>query len=144
MVAVLGLDSSGKGVRERFTAAVIRSHARLDYPGGAGGLSRGPRGAPGGAREHPPQVPPARGGGARARYREHLPQIQRLRDVAARMRALSLQRGALDFDLPEAKVLLDEDDATRVRDVVRARATPEVREAYRLVEDCMLAANEAV
>ena len=54
------------------------------------------------------------------------------------------QRGSLDFDLPEAKVLLDEDDPTRVRDVVQSRSDPKVKQAYALVEDFMLAANEAV
>ena len=53
-------------------------------------------------------------------------------------------RGSLDFDLPEARVLLDEDDPRRVRDVVKSRSLPEVKEAYRIVEDFMLAANEAV
>jgi ribonuclease R len=53
-------------------------------------------------------------------------------------------RGSLDFDLPEAKVVLDDDDPRRVRDVVKSRANPEVKGAYQLIEDFMLAANEAV
>ena len=40
--------------------------------------------------------------------------------------------------------MLDEDDPTRVRDVVQSRGDPAVKGAYQLVEDFMLAANEAV
>jgi ribonuclease R len=67
-----------------------------------------------------------------------------MQELGQRMRKARLARGALDLDLPEAVVLLDEDDPKRVRDVKRARALPEVREAYRLVEEFMLAANFAV
>src|SRR5207244_13521674 len=51
---------------------------------------------------------------------------------------------SLGFDLPEAGWRSDEDGPRGVRDVRKSRALPEVKEAYRLVEDCMLAANEAV
>jgi ribonuclease R len=125
MVARLDVDEAGVIRDTQFAAAVIRSRARLDYHGVAaalGGDLRGPR----------------------ARYREHLPQLERLDRVARRMRAVRRERGALDFDLPEAVVVLDEDDPRRVREVKKSRALPEVRDAYRLVEDCMLAANEAV
>jgi hypothetical protein len=45
----------------------------------------------------------------------------------------------------EAKVILDADDPRLVRDVVQApRATPQVKRAYELVEEFMIAANEAV
>ena len=40
-----------------------------------------------------------------------------------------MARGALDFELPEAKVVLDEDDPKRVRDVVQSRANQEVKGA---------------
>jgi ribonuclease R len=125
MVARLDVDEAGVVKGTQFAAAVIRSRARLDYHGVAsalGGDLRGPR----------------------ARYRDHLPQLERLDRVARRMRAVRRERGALDFDLPEAVVVLDEDDPRRVREVKKSRALAEVRDAYRLVEDCMLAANEAV
>jgi ribonuclease R len=67
-----------------------------------------------------------------------------MRDLAGKMRALRLERGSLDFEIPEPKVVLDDDDPTRVRDVQRSRGNPEVKEAYRMIEDFMLAANEAV
>ena len=47
-------------------------------------------------------------------------------------------RGAIDFDLPEAEILLDL--RGRPEQIVRA----ERNVAHRLIEECMLAANEAV
>ena len=57
---------------------------------------------------------------------------------AARSRRLREQRGAIDFDLPETRPQLD--DAGRPLRMVRR----ERKESHRIVEDCMLAANEAV
>ncbi|MCS6915914.1 MAG: VacB/RNase II family 3'-5' exoribonuclease [Myxococcales bacterium] len=125
LAVALDLDADGTVQGSQLGAAVIRSRARLDYAGVAAVL-RGETGGP------------------LARYREQLPQLHLLRETAARLRARRLERGALDLELPEARVLLDPQDPERVVDVVRARQDPAVREAYRLVEDCMLAANEAV
>lgn len=125
MVARMEIDGEGAVHDEYFCAAVIRSRARLDYAGVAAALAGDLR-------------------GPRARYREFLPELEQMAALAQTMRARRLERGALDFDLPEAKVVLDEDDPARVRDVVRARADPHVKGAYQLIEDFMLAANEAV
>jgi len=61
-----------------------------------------------------------------------------LRDVSRVLRERRLARGSLDFDLPEARVFLD--DAGMPVDVRRA----ERWESHRLVEDLMLLANETV
>jgi len=129
MVARMEIDQHGGVSDEYFCAAVIRSRARLDYAGVAAAL----------AAKHPDELR-----GPRARYAQFLPLLRQMQELAGRLRALRSKRGSLDFDLPEAKVLLDEDDPTRVRDVVQSRADPEVKGAYQLVEDFMLAANEAV
>ena len=125
MVVRMEVDPHGEVHDEYFCAAVIRSHARLDYPGVAAALAGDLR-------------------GPRARYREFLPDLEKMAALAKTMRARRLERGALDFDLPEAKVVLDQDDPTRVRDVVQSRGDQAVKGAYQLVEDFMLAANEAV
>jgi ribonuclease R len=125
MVARLDVDGAGRVEEAQLQAAVIRSRARLDYAGVAAALGGDLR-------------------GARARYRDHLPQLRRLQALSRKLRSLRHERGSLDFDLPEAVVILDEDDPRRVRDVRKSRSLPEVKEAYRVVEDCMLAANEAV
>lgn len=61
-----------------------------------------------------------------------------LREVARALMAMRRRRGALDLDLPEVEVLLDED--RRVSQIVRR----ERFESHRIVEECMLTANEAV
>lgn len=125
MVARMEIDTHGGVHDEYFCAAVIKSHARLDYPGVAAALAGDLR-------------------GPRAKYREFLPDLERMAALAKVMRKKRLERGSLDFDLPEAKVLLDEDDPRRVRDIVQSRGDAAVKGAYQLVEDFMLAANEAV
>jgi ribonuclease R len=62
----------------------------------------------------------------------------KLRDAGRKLRQKRFERGSLDFDLPEARVFLDEEGAPV--DVQRA----ERWESHRLVEDFMLAANEAI
>jgi ribonuclease R len=125
MVARLEIDAQGGVSDPYFCAAAIRSRARLDYAGVAAALAGDLR-------------------GGRARYREFLPTLREMEELAGRLRRLRVARGALEFELPEAKVLLDEDDPRRVRDVLQSRADPAVRGAYQIVEDFMLAANEAV
>jgi ribonuclease R len=125
IVVRLDVDADGAVTERSFCAAVIRSRARLDYPGVAAALSNDFR-------------------GARARYQEWAEPLGRMQALAKKMRARRRARGALELDLAEAAVILDEDDPRRVRDVRRSKATPEEREAYQLVEEFMLAANEAV
>ncbi len=56
----------------------------------------------------------------------------------AALHQMRIERGAIDFDLPEHKVLMDE-DGRPARMVQRERKV-----SHRLIEECMLAANEAV
>ena len=124
MVVRLDLDAGGQVQETAFVTAVIRSRARLDYPGVGAALEgdfRGPR----------------------ARYKEWADVLKRMDALAKLMRARRRVRGALELDLPEAKVMLDEDDPRRVRDVRQSKADPVVKGAYQLVEEYMLAANEA-
>ncbi len=72
-------------------------------------------------------------------HRNHLkPQFERLMALARALLAMRKARGAIDFDLPETKILLDE-EGKPVRMEKRER-----KDSHRLVEECMLAANEAV
>lgn len=61
-----------------------------------------------------------------------------LRDLARALRSAREARGSLDFDLPEARVILDAEGAPLAIER-RARL-----EAHRLIEDFMLLANEIV
>ena len=125
MVARLDLDERGEVVGRHLLAGVIRSRARLDYAGVAAALAgdfRGPR----------------------ARYKPWEADLLRCKHLGDLMRARRMARGSLDFDIPEAAVILDEDDPRRVRDVRKAKPNADIKTAYRLVEEFMLAANEAV
>jgi ribonuclease R len=65
-------------------------------------------------------------------------QFERLNTLAKTLTKMRIDRGAIDFDLPELKVQLKEDGLPE--QLVRR----ERWESHRLVEECMLAANEAV
>jgi ribonuclease R len=66
------------------------------------------------------------------------PLFRRLGALASGLRGMREARGALDFDLPETKVAVDaKGQPTRME-------RRERKESHRLVEECMLAANEAV
>ena len=125
MVARLDIDRHGFVVGRKLMAAVIRSRARFDYAGVATVLF----GEPSSKHEH---------------YQAFLPQLKLLQEVAARLRGQRERRGGLDFDLPEAKVILAADDPRLVVTVKRSRADALVRRAYQMIEDAMLAANEAI
>jgi ribonuclease R len=125
LVVRLDVDAAGAVVESDCMAAVIHSRARLDYAGAAAALA---------GELH----------GRREAYREHLPQLHALRRVAEALRARRMARGSLDLDLPEPKVVLDADDPALIRDIVISRQDPGVRQTYGLIEELMLAANEAV
>jgi ribonuclease R len=63
-------------------------------------------------------------------------------DLARLLRAKRMRRGALDFDLPEARVVLDTATGAPL-DVQKRTHDPGVVKAYQLIEELMLLANEA-
>ncbi len=123
MVVAMTVDPAGAVRDLEVMAAVIHSQRRLSYNQVAHELNEGAE----------PRLP--------------LPICRRIRDlrlVSDRLRAARLRRGAVELNLPETKILLDDDDRTRIRDVVQSRASPEMARAYNLIEELMLAANEGV
>ncbi|HXU82934.1 MAG TPA: ribonuclease R, partial [Polyangia bacterium] len=125
MVVRIDLDRNLEVAETDFCAAVIHSRARLDYPGVAAALGGDTR-------------------GKRKKYERFLPALREMDALAARLRERRRQHGALDLDLPEAVVELDRDDPRLVRDIRRSRRDPGERRAYSMIEEFMLAANEAV
>ena len=67
-----------------------------------------------------------------------LPMLQDLKECADCLRNDRSRRGALDFDFPEYKVILD-DNGVPIRIEKRIRG-----DAEKMIEDAMIAANEAV
>lgn len=73
-----------------------------------------------------------------SRYEILIPMFRDMGELAAILREKRMNRGAIDFDFKEAKVLVDEDG--QPKDVVlRERSTAE-----KLIEEFMLAANETI
>lgn len=76
--------------------------------------------------------------GLRAACGAITPMLDEMRTLSALLREKRKKRGAIDFDFPEAKVILDEKGVpTEIRAYEQNTAT-------RLIEDFMLAANETV
>jgi ribonuclease R len=75
---------------------------------------------------------------ARARYEHLLPDFDLMGELCGILRNQRLERGSLDFDLPEPEVLLDMQGAPEA--IVKA----ERNYAHMIIEEFMIAANEAV
>lgn len=73
-----------------------------------------------------------------ARYADFVPMLRQMAQLSALIRARRHQRGAIDFDFPESRILLDT-QGHPVEIQSRERNT-----ATRLIEDFMLLANETV
>ena len=118
--AILELDAKGRVTGSEFTKGVIRSAHRMTYTEIARIL------------EGPQNPDDAR------RYGPFLDDFRLMGRVAALLRERREARGSIDFDLPDADIVLD--DAGFVVGII-----PESRNvAHRLIEEFMLAANEAV
>ncbi|MFT9849963.1 ribonuclease R [Aneurinibacillus sp. REN35] len=72
------------------------------------------------------------------RYADLIPHFEAMKDLALRLRGFRMERGAIDFDFGEAKIMVDpEGHPTEVR--MRDRTIAE-----RMIEEFMLKANETV
>jgi ribonuclease R len=116
MVADMVIDAKGEPKGVEVYEAVMRSAARCTYTEVARVLDG--------------EVLPDR-----ERFR---PQFTLMAELQDQLTAMRRRRGAIDFDLPEAKVVLKEDGT-----VAGLEKRPRNR-AHRIVEEFMLAANEAV
>jgi ribonuclease R len=116
MVADLVVDGRGETRSAEVYEGVMRSAARCTYTEVARVLAG-------------EKVP------GRERFR---PAFELMAELQARLTAMRARRGAIDFDLPEAKIVLGEGgEVTSIEKRPRNRA-------HRVVEEFMLAANEAV
>ncbi|HEY6000337.1 MAG TPA: ribonuclease R, partial [bacterium] len=117
--AVLEFSRQGRLLRHDFLETVIHSAARLTYTQVARALEQGDPGA----------LPPVPGLAA---------MLGQARELAETLRAQRARRGSIDFDLPEEQILLD------LRGNIASIARSERNVAHRIIEELMIAANEAV
>ena len=116
MVCDMHIDRSGQLQDYTFYEAVIHSHARLTYTDVGAVIEDG----------WSPHVPAERG--------EEIERLYRLYHV---LRSARDQRGALDFDTQETRILFDEQrKIAAIKPVQR-------NDAHKLIEECMLIANVA-
>ena len=116
--ALLEIDSKGDVVSQDFCRGLIRSAARMTYTNVYRILE---------------------GDAAmRSQYAALVDRFELMRDLALILNRKRTKRGSIDFDMPEANIELD--TAGQMTGVTRA----ERNIAHRLIEEFMLAANEAV
>lgn len=113
------IDPRGKFVNHKIYKSVIRTRERMTYTNVNAILT-------------------ARTPELEERYGYLLEDFERMHELYEILRTRREQRGSIDFDLPEAEVMLDESGV-----IENIRAT-ERNVAHRLIEEFMLAANETV
>ena len=116
MVCEMRISAQGKIHDFQFYEAVIRSHARLTYNKVSAMLVD-------------------KDEKLRGEYREQVPHLEELYQLFKVLHRVRVQRGAVDFELPENRILFDEN-----KKVDRVIAV-ERNDAHRVIEECMLAAN---
>jgi ribonuclease R len=116
MVCEMELSATGVLAKYRFYEAVIHSHARLTYTQVGEVLEKGSH----------PEVDKRR-----------VDDLKRLHSLYKVLRAARDERGAIDFDTVETRIIFDE--MRKIEAIV-----PVVRnDAHKLIEECMLCANVA-
>ncbi|PWU04403.1 MAG: ribonuclease R [Terriglobia bacterium] len=116
--AILEIDHQGEIAGQEFTPGVIRSAERMTYTD-VHLLLEGDA-------------------GLRERYRPLVERFELMRELALTLNRKRVRRGSIDFDLPEPLIEFDQWGA--MTGVTRAPRNI----AHRLIEEFMLAANEAV
>ncbi len=117
--ACIEFSAKGEIIRSRFFNSVIRSHARMTYTNVRRIL----------VDKDPECV---------ARYASLVDQFKLMEELALLIYENRRARGNLDFDLPEAEIILDLQGMPE--NIVQA----ERNIAHRIIEEFMIAANEAV
>jgi ribonuclease R len=117
--ACMEINGKGEVIRSRFFDSVIRSHERMTYTAVR-------------------RILVDKDSECLERYRDLVDQFKLMEELALLINETRRARGNLDFDLPEAEIILDLQGMPE--NIVRA----ERNIAHRIVEEFMIAANEAV
>lgn len=124
LCVIAELDAQGNLEKYDIVRGFMKSQAKLTYGGVARAL---------GLSDKPPVDPKAEAMKA---------DLQVAQQLSLLLRAKRMERGSLDFELPEPQVVFDEE---RAPVDVKARGTdPGMKKAYQLIEELMLLANELV
>lgn len=116
--AILEFDKKGHRTGQRYCKSMIRSHRRFTYTAVR-------------------QILYDRDPAMQESHRDLLPMLEAAGKLAQQLQQRRRQRGSIGFNIPEAEIRLQGD---KIDTIARA----ERNQAHQLVEECMLAANEAV
>jgi ribonuclease R len=117
--ACIELNAKGDVIRSRFFNSVIRSQERMTYT-------------------NVRRILVDRDAECLTRYRKLVDEFKLMKELALLISEQRRARGNLDFDLPEAEIILDLQGLPE--NIVRAERSI----AHRVIEEFMIAANEAV
>ncbi len=129
---LMTVSDSGEVVEYEIAESVIHVDARLSYNGVMRLFEEGDESEIAGSLSWQGYR------GIKGRTRQIARMLRKMKKLAAILRKRREQRGSIDFDFPEAKVVLDE-TGRPVEIIARERS-----EATDLIEDFMLLANETV
>lgn len=116
MVCEMTINESGRIMRHAFTEGVINSQARLTYNQVHAMMEKKDR-------------------RMREQFKAQVPYLQNLYDLFHVLQQSRKKRGAIDFDLPETKIVFGRD--RKIEKIV-----PYERfDSHRVIEECMLCAN---
>jgi ribonuclease R len=116
MACEMTIDRQGKVTRSTFMEAVMRSHARLTYDQVAAMLVDGDE-------------------KTRAQYAPLLEGLEELYGLYKALRKLRDQRGAIDFETTETRIVFGAD--RKIERIVPVQRN----DAHKIIEECMIAAN---
>ena len=122
MVADMTISAAGNISGYSFYQAVMRSHARLTYNKVSDMLER-------------PDT--EQGYRLAAHYADLLPHLHNLYDLYKLLRRARTERGAIDFETTETKIVFDAE--RKIEEIVPVHRN----DAHKIVEECMLCANVA-
>ena len=120
MTAEMLFDRDGRMLESRFYPSVINSAARLTYTLVKQVIVDGDAQALGGDERH------------------LTPMLQQMKELALVLMAMRKRRGSIDFDLPEPEIIIGLTGQTEA--IIKSERTL----AHQVIEEFMLAANEAV
>ena len=117
MVCEMNVNASGSVMRSRFYQGIMRSHARLTYTEVAKILVENDK-------------------GLRRARRSLVPHLEELFALYKRLRWAREERGAIDFESRESRIIFG--DGKKIERIVPT----ERNDAHRLIEECMILANQ--
>lgn len=116
MVCEMTIHPTGRIMKYEFTEAVFRSHARLTYNQVHAMMEKNDK-------------------RMRERFAAHVTHLEHLYELFRMLQKARKARGAIDFDLPETKIVFGKD--RKIEKII-----PYERfESHRVIEECMLCAN---